>query len=73
MTQRFRAARFTVGDPVKIMGPGPHRGKTGDVARIIEPIAGDGVYRYSVQFSDGTAATFFGFELEKEAPLDRAG
>jgi hypothetical protein len=73
MTQRVRAPRFAVGDPVKIMGPGPDRGKTGEIARIIEPIAGDAVYRYSVQFSDGIGGNFFGFELEKQAPLDRAG
>ena len=31
---------------------------------VIQPHAGDGVYRYRVRFADGTTATFFGFELE---------
>jgi hypothetical protein len=55
--------RATVGDRVRIITPGDRRGQCGIVVKIIEPIGGDFVYRYLVQFLDGTAESFFGFEL----------
>jgi hypothetical protein len=61
---RSRIIRFKVGDPVIITGPGLHRGKHGFIMQVIEPSAGDFVYRYRVRFPDGTSVTFFGFELK---------
>jgi len=61
---RSRIIRFKVGDPVVVTGPGVHRNKNGFVMQVIEPSAGDFVYRYRVRFPDGTSVTFFGFELE---------
>jgi hypothetical protein len=43
--------RFKVGDPVVVTGPGLHRGKHGFIMQVIEPSAGDFVYRYQVRFS----------------------
>lgn len=56
--------RFNVGDPVKATGPGIHLGKRGVVVEIVEPSAGDLVYRYRVRFLGGSSGKFFGFELE---------
>jgi hypothetical protein len=61
---RSRTARFKVGDDVTVIGPGIHRNKHGFVVEVIEPSTGDFVYRYVARFGDGTAATFFGFELQ---------
>jgi hypothetical protein len=36
------------------------------VMEVIAPRAGD-VYRYRVRFTDGTTATFFGFELQNRS------
>ena len=32
--------------------------------RVIQPLRGDGVYRYAVRFLDGTTDTLFAFELQ---------
>ena len=56
-------ARFKTGAQVKVTAPGPHSGKQGVVVDIVQPKAGDYVYRYRVSFPDGTVETFFGFEL----------
>ena len=61
-----RQRRFKLGDPVVIIVPGVHRERHGMVMEVIAPRAGD-VYRYRVRFTDGTTATFFGFELLKRA------
>ncbi len=61
--------RFKLGDRVKAAGPGIHRGKPGVVTSIVEPSAGDFVYRYQVGFSDESSGTFFGFELQSAEPL----
>jgi hypothetical protein len=58
------AQRFKAGDNVEIIGPGDHHLRRGTVTQVIEPKAGDFVYRYHVDFEDGGSATFFGFELE---------
>lgn len=47
-----------------VTGPGIHHDRQGLVMEVIEPHAVL-VYRYRVRFTDGTAATVFGFELEK--------
>jgi hypothetical protein len=60
-------ARFSVGERVRITGPGGDRGKTGVVTGVIEPRAGDCVYRYCVRFAEGTMRSFFGFEIVREA------
>jgi len=57
-----RKPRFNLGDPVIVTVPGLHRDRHGIVMEIIVPGAGV-VYRYRVRFTDGSAATFFGFEL----------
>src|SRR5438132_14360241 len=56
--------RFKVGDHVKITGPDERKGKRGVVTAVVEPKAGDLVYRYRVHFLDGGSDVFFGFELE---------
>jgi hypothetical protein len=61
---RSRGPRFTVGQTTKVATPGIHTGKRGVLAEIIQPRAGDYVYRYRVRFPDGSSGTFFGFELE---------
>lgn len=58
-----RRPLFTSGDDVVVTGPGTHRHQQGTVTEIIEPSAGDFVYRYRVRLADGTIASFFGFEL----------
>jgi len=59
-----RGPRFKLGQAIKVAAPGIHTGKRGVLAEIIEPKAGDYVYRYRVRFSDSSSGTFFGFELE---------
>ena len=61
------ATRFKSGDHVKIIGPGEHHEKRGVVRNVIEPKAGDFVYRYSVELAEDGTNTFFGFELDKSA------
>ena len=56
--------RFNIGDHVTIIGPGNHQGGRGMITSIVEPKAGDFVYRYRVHFIDGGSHTFFGFEIE---------
>jgi len=66
-----RKPRFTIGDPVEVLGLGDKERKTGFVSDIVNaPI--DAVYRYRVQFRDGTSAIYFGFELEPLQPSSRA-
>src|SRR5262249_19036345 len=60
-------ARFSVGDHVEVVGPGDHEGKHGVIVEVLESQSGDFVYRYRVQFDEGTSHTFFGFELHQEA------
>ena len=66
MRQSFQPSkRFKIGDPVIVTSPlGIYRDKQAVVMEVIEPRGGDSVYRYRVRFTDGTAAIFFGFELE---------
>ena len=59
-----RGPRFELGQAIKVAAPGIHTGKRGVLAEIIEPKAGDYVYRYRVGFPDSSSGTFFGFELE---------
>ena len=61
-----RKPRFNPGDPVIVTGPSVYRNRRGFVAEVIEPRAGDFVYRYRVRFSDSSSETFFGFELQSE-------
>jgi hypothetical protein len=63
-TFEARKPAFSLGDRVLVTGPGIHHDRHGLVMEIIEPNAVL-VYRYRVRFTDGTAATVFGFELEK--------
>jgi hypothetical protein len=58
-----RLPQFKVGDYVVITGPGHYRNNEGVVTEVINPTAGDHVYRYRVLFPDRRSATFFGFEL----------
>jgi hypothetical protein len=55
---------FSVGDWVRVVSPGLHRGKEGVVMEVVSPSAGDHVYRYHVRFSDALSILFFGFELQ---------
>jgi len=59
--------RFNVGDQVKVIGPSDQTAKLGVVTRVVNPTAGDFVYRYQVQLLDGGSNTFFGFEIELRA------
>ncbi len=68
----FETPRFNVGDPIEISAPGSDRGKRGVVREVIQPTAGDFVYRYRAQFADSSLATFFGFELKIATPRDPA-
>jgi hypothetical protein len=52
-----------LGDGVLVTVPGMYRERPGMVVEVIQPRSGD-VYRYRVRFTDGTTASFFGFELE---------
>jgi len=64
-----RKPRFQVGDRVRVVWP-PHRQMnppaSGEVTEVIGS-SSQTVYRYRVTFPDGTAETFFGFELEIES------
>ena len=55
--------RFQVGDRVTVTLMDIYRGRDGIVTEVIEH-KGDYVYRYLVRFTDGSAATFFAFELK---------
>ncbi|HYR41628.1 MAG TPA: hypothetical protein VER98_01285 [Terriglobia bacterium] len=60
----FRKPRFAVGDRVIAVGPGnQHHGQSGVVVEVVQANP-DYIYRYRVQFSEGSTWTFFGFELE---------
>jgi hypothetical protein len=63
-----RRPLFKSGDDVVVTSPGPYRHQQGTVVDIIEPSAGDFVYRYRVHLNEGTLATFFGFELNNTEP-----
>jgi hypothetical protein len=63
-TRKPRGPIFKVGDVIRVAAPGVHTGKTGVLVEVIDPKAGDYVYRYKARFLDSSAATFFGFELE---------
>ena len=54
---------FNVGDKVRVTSPTPERGKEGVIIEVLDPL-GDLVYRYRVQFSDGSLSKVFGFELK---------
>ena len=70
MSNVERKPRFTLGDVVVVTGLGaPSIGQRGKVVEIVT--AGvSAVYRYRVSFTNGSSATFFGFELE---PADSEG
>jgi len=50
--------RFKTGDHVKIIGPGKHYERSGIVTNVIEPKAGDFVYRYSVDLAEAGTKIF---------------
>jgi hypothetical protein len=52
--------KFTINDPVVVTSPCADSGKTG---RICEIYQSSGMYRFVVDFDDGSIAVFFGFEL----------
>ena len=58
-----RPQTFKVGDYVIVVNPGVDRGKRGIVVQV-SGHPGDFVYRYDVQFADGTSKRFFGFEID---------
>lgn len=60
-----RKARFQVGDRVRAVGPSVRRRveNSGTVSEILGSPE-NVIYRYRVTFTDGSADTFFGFELE---------
>jgi hypothetical protein len=58
--------RFSVGEQLKMTAPGPHTGKDGVVVEVIDPKAGDYIYRYRVRFADRAEERLFGFELEQK-------
>jgi hypothetical protein len=70
MTTSFesRKPRFTIGEKVRVIGPGLHRDKHGLITEVVNPSAGDFVYRYRVRFANSLSATFFGFELHPLKP-----
>jgi len=55
--------RFTVGDPVRFVGVGWHKGRQGRVAEVTEGHI-DFVHRYQVELDNGSLIRCFGFELE---------
>ena len=58
-----RTPQFRVGDKVVVINPCPDKGEQG----IVIQVSGgtwDFVYRYDVQFADGTSKRYFGFEIE---------
>jgi hypothetical protein len=64
--QSLRKPRFVAGDRVTAVGPGSrHQGQGGVIVDVVQPNPADFVYRYEVQFGDGSTCTFFGFELKK--------
>jgi hypothetical protein len=69
VTARCRSGspRFAAGDKVVIIGPGDHNGKSGLIESIVEPTAGDLIYRYRVRFADGQLRAFFGFEIGRSS------
>jgi hypothetical protein len=60
---RRTSPQFSVGDNVVVISPTLDHGKQGVVIQVIGHV-GDFVYRYDVQFSDGTLKRFFGFEID---------
>jgi hypothetical protein len=66
-SSQHRKPRFVLDEQVVVIGLGEHRDRHGVVTEVLQPRAGDFVYRYRIRFTDGTSATFFGFEL---TPLD---
>ena len=63
-----RQPRFKVRDRVVVVGPGnAKRGEYGVVVGILEPFEVS-VYRFIVQFADGSTERFFSFELEPADP-----
>jgi hypothetical protein len=58
--------RFRVGDSVVVTIPGRYRGQHGVITEVIEPHAGDFVYRYRALLSGNSSVKFFGFELQFE-------
>ena len=58
-----RTPQFQIGDRVVVVNPGSDKGKQGIVIHVSGG-AGDFVYRYRVQFEDGTSKKYFGFEIE---------
>jgi hypothetical protein len=64
-----RQPRFKVGDRIVVVGPGnAKRGERGVVVEILEPFEVS-VYRFVVQFGDGTTDRFFSFDLQ---PADQS-
>jgi len=64
MVDNIRLPRFHPGEQVRLVSPGPEKGKQAIIIGVIEPKTGDFVYRYRVRFPDGVESTFFGFELQ---------
>jgi hypothetical protein len=62
---KVRKARFQEAEPVVVTTPGVYQHRQGLVLEVLQPRGGDFIYRYRVQFSDGTCGTFFGFELRR--------
>jgi hypothetical protein len=58
-----RTPQFSVGDNVVVISPTLDHGKQGVVIEVIGHV-GDFVYRYDVQFADGTLKRYFGFEID---------
>jgi hypothetical protein len=51
---------FSVNDMVVVIGPSKDSGRAGTVRDVYEF---SGMYRYVVEFPDGSNGVFFGFEL----------
>jgi hypothetical protein len=64
---RTGSPRFRAGDKVEIIGSGDHNGRRGTIESVVEPTAGDLIYRYRVRLVDGQMRVFFGFEIGRSA------
>jgi hypothetical protein len=66
--------RFYMGDLVRAVGASvrPRKYQTGTVIDILGSLE-NVIYRYRVKFPDGTWDVFFGFELERVLPAQKAG
>ena len=64
MMDHIRLPRFHLSEHVRLISPGPDKGKQAIIVEVIEPKTGDFVYRYRVRFPDGVESIFFGFELQ---------